>query len=234
MVYFSPDNGGCWHKVQLPEAISIDNIRVDPKGAGSLFIVHGQVGGPQGLLVQLLFWQGLSCVVARQGVRQLPAPPPVLVTLLTLEPSHTAGLPQEQHQAQVRVRGRRRAPRQAAGARRQGPDGRRLAGERWWLGLHRFTRCTLGAPVSVLCSLRMPWSSAPPADPPCPPTRPACVVQTLLPLQDCSGDAGSADYESWAAPAANRCLLGSKYSMQVPGGWEHLCLLSDCFSWMLG
>lgn len=44
VVYFSPDHGGCWHKVQLPEAISIDNIRVDPKGAGSLFIVHGQVG----------------------------------------------------------------------------------------------------------------------------------------------------------------------------------------------
>lgn len=27
LVYFSPDNGACWHKVQLPEALSIDNIR---------------------------------------------------------------------------------------------------------------------------------------------------------------------------------------------------------------
>lgn len=27
LVYFSPDNGACWHKVQLPEALTIDNIR---------------------------------------------------------------------------------------------------------------------------------------------------------------------------------------------------------------
>lgn len=42
LVYFSPDNGACWHKVQLPEALTIDNIRVDPKGSGSTFLVHGQ------------------------------------------------------------------------------------------------------------------------------------------------------------------------------------------------
>lgn len=41
-VYVSPDQGGCWHKVALPEAISVDNIRVDPKGQGNTFLVHGQ------------------------------------------------------------------------------------------------------------------------------------------------------------------------------------------------
>ncbi len=26
-VFLSPDQGGCWHKVALPEAISVENIR---------------------------------------------------------------------------------------------------------------------------------------------------------------------------------------------------------------
>ncbi|KAL4423249.1 hypothetical protein ABPG77_000041 [Micractinium sp. CCAP 211/92] len=42
MVQFSVDQGACWHDVVLPESILVDNIRVDPKAAGHLFLVHGQ------------------------------------------------------------------------------------------------------------------------------------------------------------------------------------------------
>ncbi|EFN50639.1 expressed protein [Chlorella variabilis] len=41
-LFLSPDQGGCWHKVALPEAMSVENIRVDPKGGGHVFLVHGQ------------------------------------------------------------------------------------------------------------------------------------------------------------------------------------------------
>ena len=27
VIYFSPDQGACWHKVQLPEAIAVENVR---------------------------------------------------------------------------------------------------------------------------------------------------------------------------------------------------------------
>lgn len=27
VIYFSPDHGSCWHRIQLPEAITVDNIR---------------------------------------------------------------------------------------------------------------------------------------------------------------------------------------------------------------
>jgi hypothetical protein len=38
---FSTDAGACWNKVQLPEAMLVDNIRMDPSGAGHIFLVHG-------------------------------------------------------------------------------------------------------------------------------------------------------------------------------------------------
>lgn len=41
-VYFSLDSGGCWYTVQLEEAINVQNIRVEPKGASDTFIIHGQ------------------------------------------------------------------------------------------------------------------------------------------------------------------------------------------------
>ncbi|KAL4860184.1 Vacuolar protein sorting/targeting protein 10 [Chlorella vulgaris] len=41
-IYVSPDHGGCWHKVALPEAMSVENIRVDPLASGHVFLVHGQ------------------------------------------------------------------------------------------------------------------------------------------------------------------------------------------------
>jgi hypothetical protein len=41
-VYFSLDTGGCWYTVQMAEAISIQNIRVEPTGDSDTFIVHGQ------------------------------------------------------------------------------------------------------------------------------------------------------------------------------------------------
>lgn len=41
-VYFSLESGACWYTVQLSEAINVQNIRVEPKGASDTFIVHGQ------------------------------------------------------------------------------------------------------------------------------------------------------------------------------------------------
>lgn len=40
-VRFSYDSGACWHKVQLPEAILVDNIRINPGNSGHIFLVHG-------------------------------------------------------------------------------------------------------------------------------------------------------------------------------------------------
>lgn len=40
-VFFSLDEGACFHKVKLPEPILVDNIRIAPGGDGHLFMVHG-------------------------------------------------------------------------------------------------------------------------------------------------------------------------------------------------
>jgi hypothetical protein len=40
-ITFSMDAGACFHKVQLPEPILVENIRVAPGGNSPLFIVHG-------------------------------------------------------------------------------------------------------------------------------------------------------------------------------------------------
>ena len=37
----SLDQGGCWDTIKLPEAITVENIRVDPHGSAHVFIVHG-------------------------------------------------------------------------------------------------------------------------------------------------------------------------------------------------
>ncbi|BDA42979.1 Vacuolar protein sorting/targeting protein 10 [Coccomyxa sp. Obi] len=39
---FSLDQGACWHTIHLSEAIDIQNIRVEPKAASHVFVVHGQ------------------------------------------------------------------------------------------------------------------------------------------------------------------------------------------------
>lgn len=38
----STDGGLCWHDVRLAEAIDIQNIRVEPRGASHVFVVHGR------------------------------------------------------------------------------------------------------------------------------------------------------------------------------------------------
>ncbi|KAL6770526.1 hypothetical protein ACKKBF_B31605 [Auxenochlorella protothecoides x Auxenochlorella symbiontica] len=40
-VRFTADAGACWHEVDLPEAILVTNIRVDPASAGTVFMVQG-------------------------------------------------------------------------------------------------------------------------------------------------------------------------------------------------
>jgi len=39
---FSSDQGACWHEVRLAEAIDVQNIRIEPRGASHVFIVHGK------------------------------------------------------------------------------------------------------------------------------------------------------------------------------------------------
>jgi sortilin len=41
-ISFSSDQGACWHEVHLAEAIDVQNIRIEPRGASHVFIVHGK------------------------------------------------------------------------------------------------------------------------------------------------------------------------------------------------
>ena len=41
-LYYSYDQGLCWHSVKLGEAMYLENIRVEPAGASHTFILHGE------------------------------------------------------------------------------------------------------------------------------------------------------------------------------------------------
>ena len=41
MLYYSYDQGRCWHSVKLGESLYLENIRVEPQGASHVFVLHG-------------------------------------------------------------------------------------------------------------------------------------------------------------------------------------------------
>mmetsp|Transcript_30445 Transcript_30445/g.86055 ORF Transcript_30445/g.86055 Transcript_30445/m.86055 type:complete len:916 (+) Transcript_30445:131-2878(+) len=40
-LHYSYDQGRCWHSVKLGESLYLENIRVEPKGASNVFMLHG-------------------------------------------------------------------------------------------------------------------------------------------------------------------------------------------------
>lgn len=41
-LFYSYDQGLCWHSVKLAEAMYLENIRVEPAGASHIFVLHGE------------------------------------------------------------------------------------------------------------------------------------------------------------------------------------------------